>query len=95
LYAQKQYASAATYYQILLTRNPNHAEAANNLAESLASLQCYKQALELLDSFLSPGKERSGMTDFLFGTRNEIHVKLEHADGRSADCSKFVGRTAM
>jgi tetratricopeptide (TPR) repeat protein len=93
LHAQKEFTTAATYYQVLLKQNPNHAEAANNLAESLASLQCYKQALELLDSFLMPGRERSGMTTFLSITRDEIHERLEHADGLNADCSTSAGRT--
>lgn len=52
IFAQHKYSAAATFYSYLLKRNPDHAEAANNLAESLAALHCYDQALELLDTFL-------------------------------------------
>lgn len=52
MFAQQHYKTAATLYSYLLKRDPNHAGAANNLAESLAGLHCYRQAIELLDAFL-------------------------------------------
>lgn len=52
LYAQKRYTPAATFFAHLLRKDPYRAEFANNLAESLAALHCYNQAIELLDSFL-------------------------------------------
>lgn len=52
LYVQKHYTTAATFFAHLLRRDPYSLEVANNLAESLAALQCYTQALELLDSYL-------------------------------------------
>jgi len=52
MFVQADYATAATLYSYLLRRDPSRAAAANNLAESLAALQCYDLALELLDRFL-------------------------------------------
>lgn len=52
MFAQAHFTTAATFYSYLLRRNPNHAEAANNLAEALSALHCYHLAVELLDRFL-------------------------------------------
>lgn len=52
LYAQERYTPAATFFAYLLRKDPTRAEVANNLAESLAGLHCYTQAIELLDAFL-------------------------------------------
>ncbi len=52
MYAQRNFTAAAAYYSHLLRRNPRHAAAANNLAETLAALHCYRTALELLDRCL-------------------------------------------
>jgi len=52
MFAQNNFTAAATFYSYLLRRNPDRAEAANNLAESLAALHCYQLAIELLDRFL-------------------------------------------
>lgn len=52
MFMQGHFTVAATFYSYLLRRDPSHAEAANNLAEALAALHCYDEALELLDRFL-------------------------------------------
>jgi hypothetical protein len=52
LFTQNQFAAAASFYQYLLEQDPSNAPAANNLAETLAALKCYDQAIELLDAFL-------------------------------------------
>ncbi|SHO49329.1 PA2778 family cysteine peptidase [Desulfopila aestuarii] len=52
MFAQANFTAAATFYSYLLRRDPTRAEAANNLAESLAALHCYQLAIELLDRFL-------------------------------------------
>ena len=58
MFNQHRYTTAATFYSTLLKRAPSHAEAANNLAEALSALHCYRQAIELLDGFLGPGTSR-------------------------------------
>lgn len=93
LFARQQYAAAATLYRDLLRRNPAQAEAANNLAETLAARRCYRQALEVLAPFLPPAAGKSGMTEFLTATREEIGTKLKEAGGVSADCGAIVPAT--
>jgi hypothetical protein len=87
MFAQHHYTTAATFYSSLLKRNPAHAEAANNLAESLAALHCHQQAIELLDTSLRLNNGQSGLPAFLSKTREEISARLEAAGGISADCS--------
>lgn len=52
MFIQHHYRTAATFYSYLLKRDPSFTAAANNLAESLAALGCYSEAIELLDRFL-------------------------------------------
>ncbi len=89
MFAQQHYTKAANLYSSLLKSNPAHYEAANNLAESLASLHCYQQAIEILDTFLLPSIRQSALTAFLLKTREEIRARLEAASGISADCSEI------
>lgn len=89
-YAQRQYISAASLYASLLKLKPDHAGAANNLAETFASLHCYQQAMVLLDNFLRQSTLQPAQTAFLLKTRDEIGHRLDAADGISADCSETV-----
>jgi tetratricopeptide (TPR) repeat protein len=52
MFVQRHYTTAATFYSYLLKRDPTFTAAANNLAEALAALGCYSEAIELLDRFL-------------------------------------------
>jgi tetratricopeptide (TPR) repeat protein len=88
-YAKHQYTSAATLYSSLLKQNPDHAEAANNLAESLASLHCYQKAIDRLDTFLQQSNVQS-VPAFMLKTREEIRARLEAEGGISADCSETI-----
>ncbi len=88
--AQQNFTTAAIFYSYLLKYNPDHAEATNNLAESLAALHCYDQAINLLDTFLVPGREQSFLTTFLRRTRNEIHERRDNAGSINADCSEIL-----
>jgi tetratricopeptide (TPR) repeat protein len=90
LFAQHRYPAAAAYYSSLIKRNPAHAEAVNNLAETLAALHCYRQAITLLDDFLRPAAVQTGMPAFLTNTREEIKGRLAGEGGISADCSKTI-----
>ncbi len=87
MYAQNRYTSAATLYASLLRQEPFRAEVANNLAESLAALHCYSQAIAVLDEFLKPDRQQPGMTEYLFRTREGIMEKLKKAENNNKLCS--------
>jgi tetratricopeptide (TPR) repeat protein len=80
LFAGKRLSEAARIYRELLNRQPTHAAAANNLAETLAGLHCFRQALELLDAFLS-NNDQSDLTSTLTATRQEIEARRQAEGG--------------
>jgi tetratricopeptide (TPR) repeat protein len=80
LFAGKRLSEAARIYRELLNRQPTHAAAANNLAETLAGLHCFRQALELLDAFLS-SNDQSDLTSTLTATRQEIEARRQAEGG--------------
>ncbi|WP_136799178.1 PA2778 family cysteine peptidase [Desulfosediminicola ganghwensis] len=97
MYGKEQYRAAARFYKQLLDQEPENPAVINNLAESLAAMQCYGQALELIDIFLCSGFERkhphSRMTEHLRNTRAEISIK--HESRKSKNCSEIISIEEM
>ena len=86
LFAGQTFTEAAEIYSRLLSSQPAHAAAANNLAETLSKLHCFKQALELLDTFLLDNDRPTDLTTTLVATRKEIDERSK-AEGKSKmDC---------
>ena len=97
MYGKEQYRAAARFYKQLLDQEPENPAVINNLAESLAAMQCYGQALELIDIFLCSGFERkhphSRMTEHLRNTRAEISIK--HESRKSKNCREIISIEEM
>lgn len=86
LFVQENFTEAASIYRKLLNDRPTHAAAANNLAETLARLQCFKQALELLDTFLQETSRNNNLTTILEATRNDIDERSKKKRSNEFDC---------
>lgn len=97
MYSRQQYRAAARFYKQLLAQDPENPAIINNLAESLAALHCYEQALELIDTFICSGYERkypsSPMAEHLRTTRAQISLK--HESNNSRDCSDIISLEDM
>lgn len=89
LFISKQFIEAAKIYHGLFSREPTHAAAANNLAETLAGLHCFRQALNLLDTFLLENDQPSDLTTTLTATRKEIDARMQAEGGRNTDCRQI------
>jgi hypothetical protein len=85
LCSQQRFFEAIQVYRRLLTLHPAMAEAVNNLAEALAALHCYHQALEVLDCFATTSGPASALPAFIIATKKEISRKMDstqHRDNR-------------
>lgn len=86
LFTRKHFTDAAKIYSKLLSSLPTHAAAANNLAETLAKLKCFDQALELLDIFLLENEQPSELRPTLVATRKEIDERSKLEKKSKIDC---------
>lgn len=72
-----EHKKAVIYYRQLLALAPHHAGAANNLAEALAQLGCYKEADTLLSAFLKENESISPtLYELLLMTQKELHQHM-------------------
>lgn len=86
LFTRKHFTDAAKIYRKLLRGRPTHAAAANNLAETLAKLTCFEQALELLDIYLLENNQASELRTTLVATRKEIDERSKLERKTERDC---------
>jgi hypothetical protein len=77
MFVQKEFLAAAKIYRSLLKFESTHAAAVNNLAETLASLHCFNQALSLLDTFFLQHNPPSAVTAILTSTRTAIDTRMQ------------------
>ncbi|MGB3211737.1 MAG: PA2778 family cysteine peptidase [Desulforhopalus sp.] len=86
LLAGNQLAEAAATYREILSRDPAHAAATNNLAETLAGMHCFRQGLDLLDTFLEKNNQHSDLKATLLTTRQEIIARMQTEVERNTLC---------
>jgi len=93
MFAQADFVAAATFYSYLLHRDPARSEAANNLAESLAALNCHRQAIEFLDRYLRAPEGQSPLQATLKRTREDIHARAPKKQTDNPACETLKGLT--
>lgn len=77
---------AITYYRRLLALAPHHAGAANNLAEALAQLGCYKEADVVVSNFLKKDESINlVLYEMLLTTQKELRQHMLSAHGQAGE----------
>ena len=88
---QARYQEAGSVFRELLTINPNHVAASNNLAEALVKRGCYEQALAVINRTVTIAEElNSALTKTVRQTQLEIREQMKELHpGQQGRCTEL------